>query len=104
MNVNCRLIAEDSRDCSDDHDREIVSRRELGRFGKGQIKDDRIVRRANKVKGKIKRNKGADLKGLSVTHRILSACRKDKKEGYETFEEPKGHTSGGQPKRSTVLV
>ena len=57
-----------------------------------------------KSKKKIKSNKGVDLKGLSVTQRILSACRKDKKEGYETFEEPKGHTFGGQPKWSTVLV
>ena len=57
-----------------------------------------------KSKEKIKSNKGTVLKGLSVTQRILSARRKDKKEGYETFEEPKGHTFGGQPKRSTVLV
>ena len=56
------------------------------------------------MKKKIKSNKGAVLKGLSVTQRILSARRKDKKEGYEMFEEPKGHTFGGQPKRSTVLV
>ena len=48
-----------------------------------------------KSKEKIKSNKGADLKGLLVTQRILSAHRKDKKGGYEMFEEPKGHTFGG---------
>ena len=57
-----------------------------------------------KSKEKIKSNKGAVLKGLSVTQWILSARKKDKKEGHETFEESKGHTFGGQPKRSTVLV
>ena len=73
-------------------------------WGEVQIETDRISRSASKVKGKIKSNKAADLKGLSVTQRILSARKKDKKEGYETFEESKGHTFGGQPKRSTVLV
>ena len=67
MNVNCRLIVEDSRDCSDDRGREIVGRRELGCFGKVRIKDDRIARRASKGERKINRNKGAYLKGLSVT-------------------------------------
>ena len=42
-------------------------------------------------------DKGTDLKGLSVTQWIMSAHRKDKKEGYVTFEEPKGHTLGGSP-------
>ena len=41
---------------------------------------------------------------MSVTKWIMSAHKKDKKEGYEMFEEPKGHTFGGQPKQSTVLV
>ena len=67
MNVNCRLIAEDSRDYLDDRDREIVGRRELGHFGKGRIKDDRIARRASKGESKINSNEGVDLKGLSVT-------------------------------------
>ena len=65
---------------------------------------DRIARRTSKLEGKANSDKGANLKGPSVTQRIFSARRKDKKEGYETFEEPKGHTFGGQPKRFTVLV
>ena len=72
MNVNCRLIAEDSRDCSDDCDREIVGRSELGHFGKGRIKYDKISRRASKGERKINSNKGADVKGLSVTQQIMS--------------------------------
>ena len=63
MNVNCHLIAEYSRDYSDDRGREIVGRRELGRFGKGRIKDDRIARRASKGESKINSNEGTDLKG-----------------------------------------
>ena len=90
--IDCRLIAGMSK--------------RLFRLPQGEARTetDRISRSASKVKGKIKSNKGTDLKGLSVTQWILSACRKDKKEGYETFEEPKGHTFGGQPKQSTVLV
>ena len=64
---------------------------------------DRISRGAGKVKDKIESNKGADLKGPSVTQPIMSLCRKDEKEGYETFEEPKSHTVWGEPKRSTIL-
>ena len=70
------LLQVDSRDFSDDRGREIVGRRELVRFGKGQIKDDRIARRASKGERKINSNEGADLKGLSVTQQIMSAHRK----------------------------
>ena len=49
-------------------------------------------------------DKGIDPKDLSMTNQIMNPHRKDKKEGYETFEEPKGHTFGGHPKRSTILV
>ena len=63
MNVNCHLIAEDSRDSVDNRGREIVGRRELGFFSKGQIKDDRISRRASKGEIKINSNEGTDLKG-----------------------------------------
>ena len=70
------LLQVDSKDFSDDRGREIVGRRELGRFGKGRIKDDRIARRASKGESKINSNEGADLKGLSVTQQIMSAHRK----------------------------
>ena len=86
MNVNCRLIAGASK--------------RLFRLprGEGGTETNRISRSASKVEGKIKSNKGADQKGLSITQRILSARRKDKKrEGYETFEGSKGHTFGGSP-------
>ena len=58
---------------------------------------DRISRGVGKVKDKIESNKGADLKSPSVTQPIMSLRRKDEKEGYETFEEPKSHTFGGNP-------
>ena len=70
------LLQLGSRDFSDDRDREIVGRRELGRFGKGRIKDNMIARRASKGESKINSNEGADLKGLSVTQQIMSAHRK----------------------------
>ena len=76
MNVNCHLIAEYSRDCADDRGREIVGRREMVRFGKGRIKDDRIARRESKGEIKINSNEGADLKDLSVTLQIMSAHKK----------------------------
>ena len=84
--INCRLIAGASK--------------RLFRLLRGEVRTetDRISRSTSQVEGKIKSNKGTDLKGLSVTQRILSVRRKDKKEGYETFEEPKGHTFGGHPK------
>ena len=59
-------------------------------WGKVETETDRISRSASQVEGKIKSNKGADLKGLSVTQWILSTRRKDKKEGYETFGEAQG--------------
>ena len=90
--INCHLIAG-------------VSKRLFGLLrGEVRTKTDSISRSASQVEGKIKSNKGTNLKGLSVTQRILSARRKDKKEGYKTFEEPKGHTFGGKPKWSTFLV
>ena len=49
-------------------------------------------------------DKGTDLEVLSVTQWIMSAHRKDKSRDVKRFEGPKGHTFGGQPKRSTVLV
>ena len=61
------LLQVGSREFSDDRGREIVGRRELGRFGKGRIKYDKIARRVSKGERKINRNKGAYLKGLSVT-------------------------------------
>ena len=64
-------------------------------MGKGRTETDKISRGTGKVEDKIESNKGADLKIPSVTQRIMSTCRKDEKEGYETFEQPKGHTFGG---------
>ena len=37
------------------------------------------------------------MKGPSVTQPIMTMHRKDVKEGYEMFEEPKSHTFGGNP-------
>ena len=45
---------------------------------------DMIARRTIKLEGKANRDKGANLKVLSVTQQIMSLCRKDK-EKYETF-------------------
>ena len=58
---------------------EIGGKRKLGSFGKSQTETYRITRRESKVEGKANNDKGADLKGLSVTQRIMSAHRKDKK-------------------------
>ena len=57
-----------------------------------------------KEKTKSKATKYADLKSPSVTQQIMSLRRKDEKEEYETLEEPKSHTFGGEPKRSTNFV
>ena len=65
---------------------------------------DRISKVTCKVKDKIESNKGADLKGPLVTQPIMSLHRKDEKEGYETFEEPKSHTFGGNPSGLLVFV
>ena len=70
------LLQVDSRDFADDRGREIVGRRELGHFGKGRIKDERITRRASKGESKINSNEGAYLKGLLVTQQIMSVHRK----------------------------
>ena len=45
---------------------------------------DMITRRKSKLEGKANSDKGANLKGLSVTQQIMSLHRKDK-EKYETF-------------------
>ena len=42
-------------------------------------------------------DKGADLKGLSVTHPIMGVRRKDRKEDSDTFEGLESHTFGGSP-------
>ena len=74
-----------------------VSEGSWGSVSKDPTETDRISSGVSKVEGKIKSHKGTDLKGLSVTQRIMNAHRKDKKEGYETFEEGKGHMFGGIP-------
>ena len=45
---------------------------------KGRTETGRIARRASEVEGKINSDKGADLKDMSVTKRIMSVHRKDK--------------------------
>ena len=55
-----------------------------------------------KQKTKISSDKGVDLK-MSVTKRIMSAHRKDKEKGSETFwETERSRVWGGQPKWSTI--
>jgi len=90
--INCRLIAGASK--------------RLFRLprGEGRTETDRISRSASKVEGKIKSNKGADLKGLSVTQRIMSAHRKDKNKDMKRFGGLKGYTFGGSPSGQMVLV
>ena len=51
----------------------------MGSFGKGLNETDMMIRRESEVEGKTNSNKGADLEVLSVTQRIMSAHRKDKK-------------------------
>ena len=57
-----------------------------------------------KEKTKSKATKYANLKSLSVTQQIMSLHRKDEKEEYETLEEPRSHTFGGEPKGYTDFV
>ena len=47
-------------------------------LGKGRAKGNGIARRENEGEDKMNSNKGTDLKGLSVTQRIMSAYRKYK--------------------------
>ena len=63
-----------------------------------------IARRASKVEGEANNDKGTDLKGLSVTQRIMSAHRKDKNKDLKRFGGLKGHTFGGNPSGQLVLV
>ena len=58
---------------------EIGGRRKLGSFEKNQTETYRIARRESEVEGKTNSKKGTDLEGLSVTQRVMSAHRKDKK-------------------------
>ena len=59
--------------------------------------------RQAKEKTKSKATKYADLKSPSVTQLIMSLRRKDEKEEYETLEEPKSHTFGGNPSGLLIL-
>ena len=58
---------------------------------------DRISRGAGKVKDKMNSDRDTDLKGPSVTHPTMGVCRKDRKEGSETFKGLESHTFGGRP-------
>ena len=46
----------------------------------------------------MKATKYADVKSPLVTQVIMSLRRKDEKEEYETLEEPKSHSFGGEQK------
>ena len=63
-------------------------------LGKVQTKADGIARRENEGEDKMNSNKGTDLKGLSVTQRIMSAHRKDRNRDMKCLGGPKGHTLG----------
>ena len=63
-------------------------------LGKGQTEADGIARRENEGEDKMNINKGTDLKGLSVTQRIMSTHRKDKNGDMKRLGGPKGHTLG----------
>ena len=43
------------------------------------------------------------MKSTSITQLIMSLRRKDEKEEYETLEEPKSHTFGGNPSSLLIL-
>ena len=51
----------------------------------------------NEGKDKMRVDKGATMKGPSVTQPIMSMRRKDRKEGSETFKGLESHTFGGRP-------
>ena len=55
-----------------------------------------------KEKDKTNSDRGAALKGPTVTQPITSMRRKDR--GIYSVEELEGQTFGGQPKRSAVVV
>ena len=77
MSFNCRRLQETIQTTAARRSSwEIGGRKELGSFGEGRTETDRIARRASKIEGKVNSNKGADLKGLSVTQQIMSAHRK----------------------------
>ena len=89
--IDVVLLQEDSKDCS------------YCRGAKVQI-GDKIARRASKVEGEANNDKGVDLKGLSVTQRIMSAHRKDKNKDMKRFGGLKGYTFRGSPSGQMVLV
>ena len=47
-------------------------------FGRGRAKTSRIARRTNKGKDKMNADRGAALKGPTVTQPITSMCRNDR--------------------------
>ena len=49
---------------------------EDGPFGRGRAETSRIARRTNEGKDKMNGDRGAALKGPTVTHPITSMCRK----------------------------
>ena len=80
MSFDCRWTQETVQNTTAQrYSWEIGGRRKLGRFGKSRTETYRIARRASEVEVKTNSNKGADLEGLSVTQRVMSVHRKDKK-------------------------
>ena len=65
---------------------------------------DKIARRTRKLEGKANSDKGANLKGLSVTQQIMSPHIKDKNKDMKRFGGLKGYTFGGSPSGQMVLV
>ena len=55
-------------------------------------------------RGEMNSDRDTDMKGPAVSQLIMSIQRKRWREGYKMFEKTKGHTFGGQPKRSAVIV
>ena len=50
---------------------------EDGLFGRGRVETSKIIGRTNEGKYKMNGDRGAALKGPSVTQPIMSLCRKD---------------------------
>ena len=65
---------------------------------------DKIARRTSRLEGKANSDKGANLKGLSVTQQIMSLDRKDKNKDMKRFGGLKGYMFGGSPSGQIVLV
>ena len=90
MSFNCRWTQETVQTtAARRYSWEIGGRRELGSFDEGWTETDRISRKESKVEGKINSNQGTDLKGLSITQRIMSTHIKDKNRDMKRLRDRK---------------